>query len=163
MSVAISLAGCHSRTSDAVKPGLMGWRPISQWSGRNSMQTEGFSIGTGQWRVKWKTMLLPATTNAGKDGMASHGRHSYKNTAISRDTANPVLNSISLPATAVKFKMDVHSLVSGRWVATAADETKPGEGVFYLAEEPRQFFLEIESSGLEWHVEVEEGTNGTAP
>jgi hypothetical protein len=59
-----------------------------------------------------------------------------------------------------KFKLILHSSVSGRWVADAADVTGISSGVSYQAEEPRQFFLIVESSGEDWNVSVQEGEMG---
>jgi hypothetical protein len=42
----------------------------------------------------------------------------------------------------------------------AIDHSGPGEGIAYVAEEPRPFFLSIESAGLEWTVRIEEGSWG---
>jgi hypothetical protein len=56
-----------------------------------------------------------------------------------------------------RFQAIVHSTVSGRFVEVAADQQGSGRGVHYMAEEPRQFFLVIESSGVDWKVAVDEG------
>jgi len=58
------------------------------------------------------------------------------------------------------FRLKVHSLVSGRFVETAVDHKGVGHDVVYVAEEPRAFFLVIESSGIDWNVSVEEGVIG---
>jgi len=58
------------------------------------------------------------------------------------------------------FTLKVHSLVSGRFVETAVDHKGVGHGVEYVAEEPRAFFLVIESNGIDWKVSVEEGVIG---
>jgi hypothetical protein len=58
------------------------------------------------------------------------------------------------------FRLKVHSLVSGRFVQTAVDHQGVGHDVAYVAEEPRAFFLVIESSGIDWKVSVEEGVVG---
>ena len=55
------------------------------------------------------------------------------------------------------FQAVVHSTVSGRFVEVAADQQGSGSGVHYMAEEPRQFFLVIESSGADWKIAVDEG------
>ena len=59
-----------------------------------------------------------------------------------------------------RFKLILHSSVSGRWVADAADVTGVSSGVSYQAEEPRQFFLIVESAGEDWNVSVQEGEMG---
>ena len=59
-----------------------------------------------------------------------------------------------------EFRVGVHSTVSGRFMNVAVDQQGAGDGIAYVAEEPRPFFLSIESSGLEWTVQVEEGVLG---
>jgi hypothetical protein len=58
------------------------------------------------------------------------------------------------------FRAIVHSTVSGRFVEVAVEHQGAGSGVAYMAEEPRQFFLVIESSGVDWKVSVDEGVVG---
>ena len=58
------------------------------------------------------------------------------------------------------FRLKVHSLVSGRFVETAVDYKGVGHDVVYVAEEPRAFFLVIDSSGIDWNVSIEEGVIG---
>ena len=59
---------------------------------------------------------------------------------------------------AKKFQVIVHSTISGRFVSVAVDHPSTGSGVSYMAEDPREFFLDVESSGLDWKVAVEEGS-----
>jgi hypothetical protein len=56
-----------------------------------------------------------------------------------------------------KFRVIVHSTVSGRFVEVAVEHQGAGSGLAYVSEDPRSFFLEIESSGVDWKVAVEEG------
>jgi hypothetical protein len=58
------------------------------------------------------------------------------------------------------FRVIVHSLVSGRFVVTAVDRIGVGQDVAYVAEEPRQFFLVVESSDIDWNISVDEGVIG---
>lgn len=58
------------------------------------------------------------------------------------------------------FRAIVHSTVSGRFVDVAVEHQGAGSGVAYVAEEPRQFFLVIESTGVDWKVAVDEGVVG---
>ena len=55
------------------------------------------------------------------------------------------------------FRVDVHSSVSGRFVMTSVNHQGAGQGVAYVAEDPREFFLVVESQGLNWKVAVEQG------
>lgn len=112
------------------KASAMGWRPIFSQSGYGTTQTETFDIGTGQWRIKWSATL---------DGEGA---------PVQRDS----------PAT--QLRIAVHSGVSGRFLAEALDHQGVGSGVAYVAEEPRMFFLAIDSAGLQWTLQVEEGLLG---
>jgi hypothetical protein len=60
-------------------------------------------------------------------------------------------------STAGTFRVIVHSNVSGRFVEVAVEHQGAGSGLAYVSEDPRQFFLDIESSGVDWKVAVEEG------
>jgi hypothetical protein len=50
--------------------------------------------------------------------------------------------------------------VSGRFVTVAVDHQGAGSGIAYISEDPREFFLVVESSGVDWKVAVEEGAVG---
>lgn len=56
-----------------------------------------------------------------------------------------------------RFRVIVHSTVSGRFVEVAVDHQGAGSGLAYVSEDPRQFFLEIQSTEVDWRVTVEEG------
>jgi hypothetical protein len=58
------------------------------------------------------------------------------------------------------FKILIHSDVSGRPLLTAVDRVGAGKDVTYVREDPRSFFLAIESTDLEWTVEVSEAMTG---
>ena len=58
------------------------------------------------------------------------------------------------------FRAIVHCSVSGRFVEVAVEHQGAGKGIAYVAEDPRQFFLDIESNGVDWKVAVEEGVIG---
>jgi hypothetical protein len=55
------------------------------------------------------------------------------------------------------FRVIVHSSVSGRFVSIAVDHPGAGSGIAYVTEDPREFFLVVESSGVDWKIAVEEG------
>ena len=73
------------------------------------------------------------------------------------------------PSSSGTLLIALHSEVSGRLLARVVDHRGgAGRDVVYVTEDPRPFFLVIESSGLEWSVEVAEGmaatrTNRTRP
>jgi hypothetical protein len=59
------------------------------------------------------------------------------------------------------FKITVHSDVSGRPLQVPVDRHGAGHDVTYVTEDPRAFFLVIESEGLDWSVDVAEGLPAT--
>jgi len=59
------------------------------------------------------------------------------------------------------FKIILHSDVSGRPLMVAVDRLGPAHDVTYVTEDPRDFFLAIESEGLDWSVDVAEGIPAT--
>lgn len=54
------------------------------------------------------------------------------------------------------LRVTVHSADSGRLLEAPLDESGAGSGVVEIVEEPRQFYLTIESTGLEWTLAVED-------
>ena len=130
------------QTEVAPKTFAMGWRPVASQSGHGSAQTESFHIETGQWRIKWAATLEADAGSA----------------RSTESQATPSETEQVSPAN--EFRLAVHSAVSGRFMAMAVDHQGPGSGVAYVAEEPRPFFLVIQSEDHHWTVEVEEGLGG---
>lgn len=60
------------------------------------------------------------------------------------------------------FKVTVHSAVSGRPLAVAVEHEGPGADIAYVSEDPRVFYLVVDSTNLTWSVAVDEGTAATA-
>ncbi len=54
------------------------------------------------------------------------------------------------------LRVTVHSADSGRLLDAPLDERGAGSGIVEIVEEPRQFYLTIESTGLEWTLAVED-------
>jgi len=54
----------------------------------------------------------------------------------------------------------LHSAISGRVLQEPVDETGPGEGTAYAADDPRAFYISVESANLDWSVTVEEALFG---
>jgi len=67
------------------------------------------------------------------------------------------------PRGAGTFRAEVHSAVSGRPLGLAVDHSGTGKGVAVVNEDPRLFFLDIQSSNIDWSVSVEEGVAGFLP
>jgi hypothetical protein len=60
------------------------------------------------------------------------------------------------------FRLTVHSDVSGRPLVLAVDVRGVGQDVTHVSEDPRSFFLAVESANLDWTVAAEEGVAATA-
>ena len=65
------------------------------------------------------------------------------------------------PGTGI-FRVTVHSDVSGRSLVLAVDARGVGRDTTYVNEDPRPFFLSVESANLDWTVAAEEGVAATA-
>lgn len=61
-----------------------------------------------------------------------------------------------------KFKVMVHSAVSGRPIALAVEHRGIGRDIAYITEDPHLFHLVIESSDVDWTIRVEEAVVATA-
>ena len=62
-----------------------------------------------------------------------------------------------------KFKVMVHSAVSGRPIALAVEHQGVGRDTAYVSEEPRLYHLVIESANIDWTVKVEEAVVAGGP
>jgi hypothetical protein len=60
------------------------------------------------------------------------------------------------------FTLMVHSAVSGRPIALAVDHKGTGKGLAYVTEDPRLYHLVIESSAVDWSIQVEEAVLSSA-
>jgi hypothetical protein len=58
------------------------------------------------------------------------------------------------------FKVTVHSSVSGRPLMTAVDFKGVGQNVAVINEDPRLYFLVIESEGVDWTISAEQRVTG---
>jgi len=66
------------------------------------------------------------------------------------------------PGTGI-LRVTVHSDVSGRSLVLAVDARGVGRDTAYVSEDPRPFFLAVESANLDWSIVAEEGVAATAP
>jgi hypothetical protein len=55
-----------------------------------------------------------------------------------------------------RFRLTIHSAISGRPLAAAVDHRGPGTGTAFVSEDPRVFFTVVESHDLEWSFTVAE-------
>jgi hypothetical protein len=60
------------------------------------------------------------------------------------------------PAATGRFRLTIHSAVSGRPLLVAVDQQGAGHDTSYIHESPRTFYGVIESTDLEWAFTVEE-------
>jgi hypothetical protein len=65
-----------------------------------------------------------------------------------------------VPKGAGTFRLILHSAVSGRDLQEPVDEKGPGEGTAYAADDPRVFYITVESANLDWSFTVEEAIFG---
>jgi hypothetical protein len=67
------------------------------------------------------------------------------------------------PAGSGSFRVTLHSDVSGRPLLVAVDARGVGHETTYVTEDPRQFFLAVESANVDWTIEAAEAVAATAP
>ena len=60
------------------------------------------------------------------------------------------------------FRVTVHSDVSGRPLVLAVEARGVGRDTAYVIEDPRSFFLAVESANVDWTVAADEGVAATA-
>ncbi|PYR01905.1 MAG: hypothetical protein DMF97_06260 [Acidobacteria bacterium] len=60
------------------------------------------------------------------------------------------------------FRVTVHSDISGRSLMVAIDARGAGRDVAYVSEDPRSFFLAVESANVDWTLAADEGVAATA-
>ena len=66
-----------------------------------------------------------------------------------------------MPPGAGTFKVVAHSGVSGRPIAPVVEHSGVGLATAYVSDEPRPYFLVIESANVDWSVTVQDGVAGT--
>jgi hypothetical protein len=59
------------------------------------------------------------------------------------------------------FRLILQSAISGRALQETVDEKGLGEGTAYTAEDPRVFYILVESANLDWSFTVEEALFGS--
>jgi hypothetical protein len=59
------------------------------------------------------------------------------------------------------LRVTLHSDVSGRPLLVAVDVRGVGRDIAYVSEDPRPFFLAVESANLDWTIEAEEAVAAT--
>jgi hypothetical protein len=55
----------------------------------------------------------------------------------------------------------VHSAVSGRPLVVAVDHHGVGRDTAYVNEDPREFYLVVDSADVDWKIAVDEGIPAT--
>jgi hypothetical protein len=55
------------------------------------------------------------------------------------------------------FRLTLHSAISGRPLAQAVDHRGAGADTAYVSEDPRVFFMVVDSALLEWSFTIDEG------
>lgn len=60
-----------------------------------------------------------------------------------------------------RFRLTVFSSISGRPLLTAIDFQGVGHDTAYVTEDPRPFYVTVESSGVDWKFTVDEAIPAT--
>jgi outer membrane biogenesis lipoprotein LolB len=60
-----------------------------------------------------------------------------------------------------RFKLILGSSISGRLIQVVVDSQGASRDVAYVSEEPRTFYLKVESANEDWKVTVDEGFSAT--
>ncbi len=56
-----------------------------------------------------------------------------------------------------RFRLTLHSAISGRPLAQAVDHRGVGAATAYLSEDPRVFYVVVDSARVEWSFTIDEG------
>lgn len=56
-----------------------------------------------------------------------------------------------------RLKLTAHSAISGRPIQVAIEHEGEGEGTAYVSDDPRVYFVDVQSEHLDWSFTVEEG------
>lgn len=59
------------------------------------------------------------------------------------------------------FQLTAHSAISGRTLDIITDTKGAGEGIGYVDQDPHVFYMEVESTDLDWTFAVDEAVAGT--
>lgn len=62
-----------------------------------------------------------------------------------------------------RFRIVLHSAISGRPLQTVVDVTGQGADTTYIQDEPRVSYFEVEADGLAWQIAVAEASAATTP
>ena len=60
-------------------------------------------------------------------------------------------------ASLAALRVTLHSAISGRPLTVVVDHEGPGSDTNFVSDDPRMFFLVVESRGTKWTVSVDEG------
>jgi hypothetical protein len=55
-----------------------------------------------------------------------------------------------------RFRLTIHSAISGRPLQEAVDQQGPGKATAYVHEDPRVFYAVVEAANLDWSVTIDE-------
>jgi hypothetical protein len=60
-----------------------------------------------------------------------------------------------------RFKLILGSSISGRAIEAVVDSKGQGRGVAYISEDPRTFYMRVESANEDWKFTIDEGFSAT--
>ena len=61
------------------------------------------------------------------------------------------------------LRLTLHSAISGRPLAQVVDHRGAGADTSYVGEDPRVFYVVVDSAGLEWSFTIDEGVAAKSP
>lgn len=64
LTLMVSASACDAPPARAAQaPAVTTWRPLGQWSGTGSRQTESFDVVSGALRLRWETRTATGSTS----------------------------------------------------------------------------------------------------
>jgi hypothetical protein len=117
------LSACSSAPAKPKTP-LVGWRHITDFSGRGSTQTESFNIESTQWRIKWEfkgdttpstgTMLLMVNSAVSGRPIALGVEHNGNGKGIAYVTEDPRYYYLVITSENLDWSLSVDEEVLGQ-------------------------------------------------
>lgn len=84
--IATLAAGCRRDTAAAgAGAGVVGWRPVGEWTGTAPLQTGTFTSDTGSFRVHWQARTTGASPETGTLHVVFR----------SADSGNPIIDAVT--------------------------------------------------------------------
>ena len=99
MTLIVSASACDAPPARAAQaPAVTTWRPLGQWSGTGSRQTESFDVVSGALRLQWDARPSSATTGSapGHFRVALHSAISGRPLQVVVDSVSPASGTVHI-------------------------------------------------------------------